>query len=31
MKLAATLLKPVIMNLISKKVSGYAADAARKR
>ena len=31
MKLAATLLKPVIMNLISKKVSGYAADATRKR
>jgi hypothetical protein len=31
MKLAATLLKPVIMNLISKKMSGYAAGAARQR
>jgi hypothetical protein len=31
MRLAATLLKPVILNFISKKVSGYAADAARKR
>ena len=31
MRLAATLLKPVVMNFISKKVSGYAAGAARKR
>jgi hypothetical protein len=30
MRLAATLLKPVVLNFISKKVKGYAADAARK-
>jgi hypothetical protein len=30
-KLAATLLKPVLMNFVSKKMSGYAAGAARKR
>jgi hypothetical protein len=31
LKLAVTLLKPAITNLISKKMSGYAADSARKR
>jgi hypothetical protein len=31
MRIAATLLKPVVMNLISKKMSGYAAGAAGKR
>jgi hypothetical protein len=31
LKLAVTLLKPVVMNFISKKVSGYAAGAGRKR
>jgi hypothetical protein len=30
LKLAATLLKPVVANFISKKVSGYAAGSARK-
>ena len=30
-KLAVTLFKPVLMNFISKKMSGYAAGAARKR
>jgi hypothetical protein len=31
LKLAATLLKPVITNFISKKMSGYATGVARKR
>jgi hypothetical protein len=31
LKLAVTLLKPAVANFISKKVSGYAGDAARKR
>lgn len=31
LKLAATLLKPALMNFVSKKMSGYAAGAARKR
>ncbi len=31
LKLAVTLLKPAITNFISKKMSGYAAGAARKR
>jgi hypothetical protein len=31
LKLAVTLLKPAVTNFISKKVSSYAADAARKR
>ena len=30
-KLAATLFKPALMNFISKKMSGYATGAARKR
>jgi hypothetical protein len=30
LKIAATLLKPVVANFISKKVRSYAADAARK-
>ena len=30
-RLAATLLKPVVMNFLSKKMSGYAAGAAHKR
>jgi len=30
-KLAVTLFKPVLMNFISKKMSGYASGAARKR
>jgi hypothetical protein len=30
-KLAATLLKPVLMNFVSKKMSGYAAGTSRKR
>jgi hypothetical protein len=31
LKLAVTLFKPAIMSFISKKMSGYAAGAARKR
>jgi hypothetical protein len=31
LKLAVTLLKPTVTNFISKKVSGYAASAGRKR
>jgi hypothetical protein len=31
LKLVATLLKPAVTNFISKKMSGYAAGAARKR
>ena len=31
LKLAVTLLKPAVTNFISKKMSGYAAGAARKR
>src|ERR1700730_8831390 len=31
LKLAVTLLKPAVTNFIAKKMSSYAADAARKR
>jgi hypothetical protein len=31
LRLAATLLKPAVMSFVSKKMGGYAADAARAR